>query len=171
MAWKGSVLVVANQTAESPDLLAALHARAAREEVAFTLVVPARGPMPEDRDLAARTLDEALTRIRDAGLEIKGSVGVSDPVAAVQEIWSPAEFDEVLVSTLPTDTSKWLRINLPHRIERLTGAQVTHVVASPRREPIVATPAPEPERHGILAPLSVLLSGGRAGERSRSPDR
>jgi hypothetical protein len=41
-------------------------------------------------------------------------------------------YDEVIVSTLPVKVSKWLKLDLPHRVERGTGLPVTHVVA---REP------------------------------------
>ena len=42
------------------------------------------------------------------------------------------------VSTLPTGTSRWLQIDVPHRIARVTDAKVSHVVANPR---VVAVPA------------------------------
>jgi hypothetical protein len=50
----------------------------------------------------------------------------------VKETWDPGRFDEILVSTLPTGASRWLQIDLPHQVERMTGVQVTHVVGSPR---------------------------------------
>ena len=57
------------------------------------------------------------------------NLSASDPMIAIEESWNPAEFDEVIVSTLPTHTAKWLLIDLPHRVARTTGASVTHVVA------------------------------------------
>ena len=38
-----------------------------------------------------------------------------------------------IVSTLPSHLSRWLRLDLPHRVERATGLPVTHVVASEER--------------------------------------
>jgi hypothetical protein len=35
----------------------------------------------------------------------------------------------VIVSTLPTDESRWMELELPDRIARLTGAPVRHVVS------------------------------------------
>ena len=55
-----------------------------------------------------------------------------DPEAAVRSIWDPDRFDEVVDSTLPSRLSAWLRRDLPRRVEALTGAPVTHVVASER---------------------------------------
>ena len=43
MAWKFSVLVVANVTAASDELLAALERRSERGACGFTLLVPASG--------------------------------------------------------------------------------------------------------------------------------
>ena len=39
--------------------------------------------------------------------------------------------DEVIVVTLPTDVSRWMRLDLPHRIERFTGANGAVVVQVP----------------------------------------
>jgi hypothetical protein len=66
----------------------------------------------------------------------------------------------VVVSTLPGQTSKWLQTDLPHRIARMTGCQVTHVITLERREFDAEAP-PAHEKHGVLSPLSVLSWGGR----------
>jgi hypothetical protein len=39
-------------------------------------------------------------------------------------------FDEVIVSTLPKHLSKWLKLDLPSRVGRVTGLPTTHVSAS-----------------------------------------
>jgi hypothetical protein len=128
MNWKTNVLVVANRTADSPELVAALRAKAERGPIACTLLVPRNG----DRAQAEHALERALARIREAGIEVEGLLGDSDPLVAVAETWSPSSFDEVIVSTLPTNSSRWLLIDLPHRVARITGASVTHVVAAER---------------------------------------
>jgi hypothetical protein len=155
MAWESSVLVVAHQTADSDELLDALRGRAADGAARFTLLVPARKVGRAGREEAGAQLDAALERMRGAGLKVEGEVGDSDPVNAVHGIWDPARFDEIFISTLPTDTSRWLEINLPHRVERMTGVPVHHVMASRRRQP---TPEPVPPREslGVLSPLAPL---------------
>ncbi|HVS29804.1 MAG TPA: hypothetical protein VHE14_09645 [Solirubrobacteraceae bacterium] len=153
MAWKSSLLVVANVTADSDELLSALSARAERGPASFTLVVPATGGQ---REAAAARLDAALERMRAAGLEVSGAIGSADPVVSVREAWDPRKFDEIVVSTLTGQTSKWLQIDLPHRVERLTGAQVTHVVVSEPKPAIETAPAREPTRRGLLSPFSAL---------------
>ncbi|MDQ3934644.1 MAG: hypothetical protein M3340_08445, partial [Actinomycetota bacterium] len=118
MAWKTSILVVANQTADSPELIQALGERAKQGKAEFTLLLP---PLPGHREEARERADEIVAAWREAGLEAKGSVGDPDPLVAVKEEWDPGRYDEVVISTLPTGASKWLQIDLPHRVERATG--------------------------------------------------
>lgn len=169
MDWKVSVLVVANVTAASDDLLAALRKRAAEGPAEFTLVMPASGG---DSASARRELERALERMRDAGLEVGGSVGDPDPVVAVHETWDPRRFDEVVVSTLPTGSSRWLQIDLPHRIERMTDVPVRHVVSKPPPEPRPTySPPPKPEHTGLLTPLEALGWGGKTPREDRPTRR
>jgi hypothetical protein len=156
MAWKFSVLVVANVTAGSDELLEALTKRAERSSCGFTLLVPGTGGGRAGREAAQAGLDEALERIRGAGLEVDGMVGDADPVMAVHEVWDPRRFDEIVISTLPTGASRWLAVDLPHRVEKFTGVQVEHVVAAEPRPPARTEPAPEPERYGVLSPLAAI---------------
>ena len=158
MDWKTSVLVVANVTAASDDLLAALEARSEQGPAEFTLLIPAAGG---HRQKAREQLDRALERMRAAGLEATGLVGDSDPVVAVHEAWDPRRYDEVVVSTLPTGSSRWLRIDLPHRIERITDVPVRHVVSKPPAKPAATSPPPPKREHmGLLTPLETLGWGG-----------
>jgi hypothetical protein len=164
MAFTYTILVVANRTADSDELRAALAAHAQRRPTRFVLVVPATAAGPGGREAAERSAERALEHLREAGLEVESRIGHHDPVDAVSDVWDPREFDEVIVSTLPGAASRWLQCDLPHRIARLTDVRVTHVVASDRREPALSPP-PTHERQGILAPLSVLAWGGAPRER------
>src|SRR5690242_11656587 len=106
MAWKRNVLVVANVTAASPELVNELSRRSSREPSTFALVVPAT-PFGGGREAAVEKLSAALGQLRDAGLEVDGSVGAADPIVAVTDAWDPKRFDEIIVSTLPMRFSKW----------------------------------------------------------------
>jgi GABA permease len=125
------ILVVANQTAESQDLLDVLKRRSDGNE--FVLVLPAGHGIEKAADPdAARAhtephLNAALERWRSEGLKVEGSVGDTDPLAAVQDAVNFGDFDEIIVSTLPVRASKWLKMDLPSRVERATGKPVTHV--------------------------------------------
>ena len=161
MTWTTNILVLANVTAASDELVQAMQQRAEREQVSFTLLVPAT-PFGGGRAAAQEQLAEACARLREEGLEVDGSVGDGDPIVAVSEAWDPKRYDEIIVSTLPLRFSKWLHEGLPERIGRITGAPVAHVIARPKREPEV-TSAPAHER-AALGPLSVLGWGGRPQE-------
>ena len=155
MAWEFSLLVVANVTAGSDELLEALRSRAEEGACRFTLVMPATGAEARTR------LDTALERMRSAGLDnVEGKVGDPDPVVAVMDLWDPMKFDEVIVSTLPTGSSRWLGLDLPHRLEKLTSVPVRHVVSRPPREPVPAGPPPAPPQRmgGVLTALSALVT-------------
>lgn len=126
------ILVLANKTAESPDLLEALKAKGTDHE--YVLVVPASGGVLEkaaDPDAAREHtephLQAALEKWRAEGLKVEGSIGDSDPIAAVQDANNFGEFDELVISTLPQRASKWLKLDLPSKAERATGLPVTHV--------------------------------------------
>jgi hypothetical protein len=162
MAWTFSVLVVANVTATSEELLQTLRERAGRDRCRFTLVVPAPAVGPVGRDAAERTLADALDHFREAGLEVEGVIGDPDPISAVTNEWDPQKYDEIVISTLPTGVSKWLQVDLPHRIERTAGVPVTHVVAEPQRREPRTERVSKPESYGVLSPLQAL-TGKRPG--------
>src|SRR5215204_2815866 len=118
------VLVVAQVTARSRDLLEALRARSTRGPAHFTLLMPGRGPGLTGREAVRPELDAAVAEWREAGLKADGIAGDCDPGHAVTETWDPGRYDEVIVSTLPGQSSKWVAADLPHRVARLTGAPV-----------------------------------------------
>ena len=136
------VLVVANRTAGSEELLAALRKRAERGAATFYLVVPASPhgaswvtDMDSGGDAAEHDLEGALERFHQHGLDVEGEVGASDPVAAVQDAANTKSCDELIVSTLPKHVSKWLHMDLPRRAAHATGLPVEHVVGSRSKTP------------------------------------
>ena len=126
------ILVVANKTAESAELLEAMKGKGTEHE--YTLVVPASGGVLEkaaDPDAAREHtqphLTAALEKMRAEGFTVEGSIGDSDPTAAVQDACNFNEYDEILISTLPLRVSKWMKLDLPSKAQRATGLPVTHV--------------------------------------------
>ena len=152
-------LVVANQTLAGPELAALIRERAAAGPSDFWVVVPATplahtvdasylampvmggipsipGP-PEEAEQAARVkLDAAVRRFAGSGAAVDGEVGDPDPVRAVQNALARREVDEIIVSTLPSRLSRWLRQDLPTRLEHKFHLPITHVPST----------APDPER-------------------------
>jgi hypothetical protein len=133
VAWQTNVLVVANRTAGSDELIDALRRRAEKGSVTCTLLMPAG---PGGREEARARLDEALSRMRAVGIDADGSIGVdSNPIFCIGEVWDPARYDEIVISTFPTGVSHWLKVDLPQRVRKLTDAPVEHVVAVGDRRP------------------------------------
>jgi len=134
------VLVVANKTAATPSLLEAVRERAARGPCTFTLLVPntAHGlhrvvdPEDQDRSEAETTLELALPLLSEAaGRRVEGLIGDPEPLSAIQDAINLHGFDEIILSTLPTRVSRWLRLDLPHKAAGL-GLPVTTVTAAGR---------------------------------------
>lgn len=133
---KANVLVVANRTAASDEVLEALVQRVERGPAEFFLVVPAtpRGAswmtdMNAGAAAAEEHLGRALARWRDVGLQCNGRTGDPDALAAAVDVANEHDFDEVIVSTLPRHLSKWLHLDLPHKVAHATGLPTEHVSA------------------------------------------
>jgi hypothetical protein len=129
------VLVVAHKTAATQPLLDAVRERARRGPSRFTLLVPnsAHGLHKlvdvEDQGAgdAQGVLDVALPKLSEAaGSPVEGVVGDADPVAAVHDAINLRGFDEIIVSTLPTHVSRWLKLDLPSKVSGM-GLPVTTV--------------------------------------------
>ena len=138
------VLVVANRTAATPGLLAAVRKRASEGSCTFTLLVPnpVRGleriADPEDHgdSEAHSTLELALPLLEEAaGDRVEGVIGDPDPLTAIHDAVNVQGFDEVIVSTLPTRVSRWLKLDLPSKLDGLD-LPVTIVTASSREDAV-----------------------------------
>ena len=122
------VLIVANRTAATPALLAEVGRRASAGPCRFTLLVP-RPFWDADTEESAITLELAIPLLEEAaGGHVEGLIGAEDPFAAVSAALEAGRYDEIIVSTLPSRVSHWLRIDLPARVEHL-GLPVTVVTA------------------------------------------
>ena len=131
------VLVVAHATAATPALLDAVRTRAAQGPAVFTLLVPA-SPQGLERLVGADNPDSsesdavlalALPLLEEAaGAPVTGQAAASGPLEAIQDAINIHGFDEIILSTLPVHVSRWLHIDLPHKVGGL-GLPVTTVTA------------------------------------------
>lgn len=158
MAFTTHLLVVANRTVDSPELLDALKRRAERGTVHATLLSPC---LWSEREGTRERLQTAVASLAAAGIPAEAQLGDADPIVAVQEAWNPGRYDEVVVCTLAEGSSRWLQIDLPHRVGRLTDCQVRHVAVPVRR--YVRQRTPPPARRPMLeSVLSLMRSSTRS---------
>jgi hypothetical protein len=134
------VLVVAHKTAATPALIAAVRERAARGAASFTLLVPnaAHGlhkvvdAEDQDHTEAEQILELAVPLLEEAaGGPVEGKVGDANPLDAIQDEVNATGYDEIIISTLPTRVSRWMKLDLPSKITGL-GLPVTTVNAQER---------------------------------------
>ena len=122
------VLIVANRTAATPTLIDHVKQLVRERPSSFSLLIP-DAPKSEHTDW---TMELALPLLeRAAGGPVEGLTGGEDPFEAIRRAVDERHYDEIVISTLPTRVSKWLRRDLPSRVQSL-GLPVT--VVTPDRE-------------------------------------
>ena len=142
-------LVIANQTLAEAELTEAIRQRLEAGPSSFYVLVPntkagdlaariAKGapiaPAVADATVdalatehAQHRLGQLLNDLRQHGAEVDGDLGDADPLMAVTELLEHQKFDEIILSTLPQPISKWLGMDLPHRLHRHSGLPVTTI--------------------------------------------
>ena len=135
-------LVVAHETVTNPELLKQVRAVREQEgEAEFVLLVPAtpvrhllfRRGDEHDADAAARKLaDRARTLFAKRGVPLSDvRVGAPDPIEAIDgEVELNPGYAGFIISTLPEEKSRWLRMDLPRVVGSKYGLPVHHVVAA-----------------------------------------
>src|SRR5215213_7218631 len=130
-----NILVLANETIGGANLLNAIRERHQQGDAKFFVVVPQSKPRHGNviydeavRDSAQVRVDLALAFMRDEGIEGSGEVGDADPFNAATDAIGAHGLNEIIVSTLPSSSSGWMRRDLPERLEIETGLPVEHVV-------------------------------------------
>ncbi|MFI5268086.1 MAG: hypothetical protein ACHQ7M_11990 [Chloroflexota bacterium] len=145
-------LVIAHQTAESPELLDRLRQLASSDAQAkFVLLVPATPVCNlwvcdevETVRVAHSRAAAAATRLQAAGLHvIAARIGDADPIEALRdELQRQDGYAAVVISTLPPGVSRWLKMDVPARASRLVQeGKLVCVVSRTVAEP-VEMPAP-----------------------------
>jgi GABA permease len=149
-------LIVANQTLGGQELLDAIRDRMDRGPAQFWVVVPATptthlisdfgalsaafpldpGVVPSVADLrdeaialAKSNLTAELGRLREMGATVDGAVADPNPMVAIEKAVAEQQFDEIILSTLPPGISRWLALDLPHRVRRKINVPLTVITA------------------------------------------
>lgn len=145
------VLLVANRTLGTPQVDEALQERLGEGgDCEVHVLVPIAPPRPlapaEDEDFddpvlgrasQAGTSDEQarhrlyaeLDRLHSRGTAATGEVGGADPLESVRALLAKQRFDEVILSTLAPGASRWLKMDLPSRLQRMAHVPVSVVIA------------------------------------------
>ncbi len=130
-------LIVAHQTASSPELQSKVRALLAGDAAAeFAVLVPAAPGSTiiwegETVDVAEQRAQAARTVLEAAGANVvRTAVGAPDPFLAIMdEMREHPGYHAIVVCTLPPGISRWLSLDLPHRVQRKFRLPVHHVVA------------------------------------------
>ena len=126
-AAEKNVLVIANETVLSPELLDRIRARAKQGAASFLIVAPQDDTVTTPE--AERRLRRVLSVLRVDGIEAHGQVVHPDPYTAAMHATHDERIDEIIVSTFPRERSGWQRKNIVERIKTDTGLPVEHVVS------------------------------------------
>jgi len=135
------VLVLANETLTADELLHELRRIDRERKAQYYVCVPAN---PVDTGQAERKgavflwqatteaaqqrLDQTLRTLRDDGLDAEGALGDYRPLRALAEAVAEFDPDQIVISTLPTATSVWLRNDVVDGARRAyPDIPVTHV--------------------------------------------
>ena len=136
-------LVIANQTATGPHLVDELQRICQWDPAAqFVLVVPAtpvrhfsfrRDTGERAESVAREHAEKGRARLAEAGIDLLDArVGSEDPLEAVtQELEGESPYAGVVISTLPGESSRWLRARLPQEVRSRFDLPVVHVEAPP----------------------------------------
>jgi hypothetical protein len=124
-----NVLVLANETVISTELLDRIRERAKSGPASFLIVAPQSDHVATLE--ADRRLRRALSLLRTEGIDAHGQVVDPDPFTAALNAVHDERVDEIIVSTFPQARSGWLRRDLLERLRTETGLPVDHVVSEP----------------------------------------
>ena len=129
-------LVVAHQTVTNPELLEQVRSVKDKDEQAeFVLLVPAtpvrhllflKGDERDAQAAAEKLAAKARAVFARHGVDLRDAkVGAESPVAAIEEeVGADPDYAGFIISTLPRERSRWLRMDLPRIVESKYGKPV-----------------------------------------------
>jgi len=155
-------LIVANKTLARDHVPKLVAERIASGQPEFHLVIPAtrsrqtrrlialagdpmsgytpvdvdglRAARARDRREAEQRMESFTRRLDELGATYTSEVGDPDPFRAVSRVMARATFDEIIVSTLAAPVSRWLRLDLPSRLERAHHIPVVTIVIDDQQD-------------------------------------
>jgi hypothetical protein len=144
------ILVVANQTAAGRELLEEIGNRCRGRRCEVMLVSPAlvgsraarwASDVDEGRDLARERMAGSIAALRGVGVEVRAEVGDPDPNMAIEDALRVFPADEIVISTLPPERSRWLEHEVVERTRREVDLPMTHVIVDLDADQSPSSPA------------------------------
>ncbi|MGH2972378.1 MAG: hypothetical protein ACRDNM_02110 [Gaiellaceae bacterium] len=140
------VLVLANETVGGAALRAELE-RVRQPGTELLVVAPAlNSPVRHwvsDTDGARADAEERLNQsvasLAAAGFTVRGEVGDSEPLTAIEDAMRTFGADEIVISTHPEGRSHWLEQDLVGKAQERFALPITHIVVDLAAERAVPT--------------------------------
>lgn len=126
-------LVVATQTVNSPELVGRLRDRAKEAPHRYTIICPRSGELA--REEVCSRLASTLAALYGDEIDATGQPMSPAPFAAVQNAVEHYRVDDILISTLQGQTSKWLEDGLIEKVEGISDKPIEHFEASAGKMP------------------------------------
>lgn len=123
-------LVVANQTVAGDELVRRLEELAHAGPRRFIIVVPQDSGDGRATRAARERLGRLLASLEDADIVAAGMIGDPDPYTATMNAVQFFHISEIVISTLPEGTSKWVADKLVDRVQKATQKPVEHIESS-----------------------------------------
>lgn len=132
-------LVVATQTVNSKDLVDRLEERAKEGPHRYTFICPRSGAI--SREEVCSRLAATLAEMYRNEIDATGQPMSPDPFHAIQNAIEHYRIDDILISTLKGEQSKWLEEGLIEKVQGITDKPVEHIESG--TEPAKSTREPE----------------------------
>jgi hypothetical protein len=133
-------LVVGTRTIASPELISRLKQRVADKPHRYTIICPRSGDIT--REQVCERLARTLAELYKSDIDATGQPMSPEPFPAIENAIHHYRIDEILISTLAGQQSKWLEEGLIEKVEAITDKPIEHFEASES----TAAPEPVPER-------------------------
>jgi hypothetical protein len=128
-------LVVATQTVNSKDLVERLLERTRERPHRYTFICPRSGAIGRE-EISAR-LAATLAELYRNDVDATGQPMSPDPYHAIENAIEHYRIDDILISTLKGEQSKWLEEGLIEKVQHLTDKPVEHIESG--TEPAAST--------------------------------
>jgi hypothetical protein len=128
-------LVAANQTLATDELVDRLTEMAQERPRRFIVVAPVDSGNGPDVRAGRQRLRSLIGSLRERDIVAAGFIGDPDPFSAIMNALQTFFISEIVISTLPESSSKWLQKGLIDRVQRASGRPVEHVQSASVQAP------------------------------------